>query len=307
MRFVKPPETPMITGLVTPSRARGLSAWCIAPKRWSSGVYDARMTTAHTTLPKPQLGDRYQVRGLVRADEATLIYTVWDLAHHQERVAKVLVGNPTEAGFRIAREQLKRQAELRHPHLLRVYDYDLETAAPYLIRERYPRSQRLRNVCHGRRGVDAVISQVVPIAGALSCLHSHGITHKNVNPSNILVDAFGRPKLCNLGIAHEPNFQAPEQGRHPRTISPLADQYAFGATVYHLITGQDPRFLYVARRSGPCWEPIPGWLRPILQQATQRDPQLRFHTVEALVHTLLYAIRRSKHGSAADASAQPSV
>ncbi len=94
------------------------------------------------------------------------------------------------------------------------------------------------------------------VCDGLSAAHKLGIVHRDIKPSNILLTTEGRAKISDFGIAHQPhpgqerevtvsgsnlgtiNFMAPEQARGDNRITPAADLYSLGTTLYAAVTGR---------------------------------------------------------------------
>lgn len=135
----------------------------------------------------------------------------------------------------------------------------------------------------GGRGIDGLAPTerdrlqlvLARIARQLAELHRIGIVHRDVSPSNILIDGEGRPLLSDLEIAYAvgdggpiygkgtPGFMAPEQeaGAAP---APEMDVHAFAALCLHAFTGIDPRRLPLPARSDR-WRSLKGICRSVAE------------------------------------------
>src|ERR1700730_15298458 len=93
-------------------------------------------------------------------------------------------------------------AHLIHPHIVRVLDFDVEDATPFLVmdyapngnlRERFPRGSRLPSA--------SIVTYTKQIASALQYAHDRKLIHRDVKPENMLLNAQGQVVLTDFGIA----------------------------------------------------------------------------------------------------------
>ncbi len=164
----------------------------------------------------------------------------------------------------IARFHGERQilATLDHPHIARLVDAGTTTdGSPYFAME-YIEGERIdRYVRKHRLDIRQRMQLIAKVARAVDSAHRHLVVHRDLKPGNILVDAYGEPKLLDFGIAKlldastierhhsattvggvqmlTPLYAAPEQVRC-EAISTATDVYALGVVIYELLTGLSP-------------------------------------------------------------------
>jgi hypothetical protein len=103
--------------------------------------------------------------------------------------------------------------------------------------------------------LDQTIRISLDVLGALDYAHRHGIVHRDVKPSNILLDEEGSAQLIDFGISvaigdirktrvgtslGTPLYMSPEQIRTPRAVDQRADVYGYGCVLYEMATGKPP-------------------------------------------------------------------
>ena len=149
-------------------------------------------------------------------------------------------------------------AEIDHPNLARVYDFDFHDGCPFLVME-YVRGMNLRQFAQQTSlSPQAAALLVARVALAASAAHERGVLHQDIKPDNIVVDADGNPRLIDFGLARlrhawqedrvEPgsiagtaSYMAPEQARgETQVIDQRSDVFALGAVLYFLLVGRAP-------------------------------------------------------------------
>ena len=154
------------------------------------------------------------------------------------------------------RREARALAKLDHPNIVKVLDYGEFEGSTYLVME-YLEGITLKEVKKPLR-VEMAVRLIRPIAEALEYVHDHGILHRDVKPSNIMITAVKKVMLTDFGIAKwledpsdqftltgtgigigTPEYMAPEQGLGKK-IDARADMYALTVVFYELITGRKP-------------------------------------------------------------------
>ncbi|MEU9508877.1 protein kinase [Micromonospora sp. NPDC048170] len=203
------------------------------------------------------------------------------------------------------RAEARIMAALRHPGIVQVFDCgedDLPDGgrADYLVMEfvtGQPLSRRIEAV--GRLDVAETMAIVAQVAQALHAAHLGGIVHRDVKPSNLLVQEDGTVVLVDFGVARSTDvtsitstnavpgtalYMAPEQAAG-RPVSGATDIYALGAVTYCCLSGSPPftgdNPLQVAVRHLDDEPPelphdVPEAVRALVSRALAKDPADRF-------------------------------
>jgi serine/threonine protein kinase len=190
-------------------------------------------------------------------------------------------------------------ARLHHPNIVAVHDSGTAGEFFYLTME-YVDGVNLRQAMRARRFTPPQALAIVPlICDALQYAHDEGVLHRDIKPENILLDARGRVKLADFGIAKlvaeadlaatgatpagaglthsgaalgTPSYMAPEQRETPNDIDHRADIYSLGVVFYELLTGELPRGRFTPPSARSEADPR---VDPIVQQALEKDRDRR--------------------------------
>ena len=180
---------------------------------------------------------------------------------------KVLPPSATRSGDSIARfyREAESATKLRHPNLVQAFSSGEQNGIHYLVME-YVEGRDLASVVKkdGPLDSDKVLDYLIQAARGLEYAHEHGIVHRDVKPSNLLVDQQGVVRILDLGLARhegpldveEPageasiantgpimgtvDYMSPEQALDTGGVDGRADVYSLGCTMYRLLTGLLP-------------------------------------------------------------------
>lgn len=172
---------------------------------------------------------------------------------------KVLPKNKTNpTSIECFHREIRAQARLDHPNLVRLSYADLDGDTYFLVTE-YIEGIDLRRIVHGNGPLTQEMAAVIvsEAASALDYVHREGLIHRDVKPGNLLITHQGRTKLADLGLAifaDEDNvskkkvrhivgtadFLAPEIIVNPSDVRPINDIYSLGCTLYYAVTGKVP-------------------------------------------------------------------
>lgn len=146
-------------------------------------------------------------------------------------------------------------ARLNHPNILKIYDQGEEDGLLFIVMELIE-GRTLKEELSGRRLSLARVGEILSqVASALDYANSQGIIHRDVKPTNVLMDRTGRAVLSDFGIAKmaqantqltstgvgvgTPDYMSPEQAMG-EPLDGRSDEYSLGVMVYEMLTGRVP-------------------------------------------------------------------
>ncbi len=198
----------------------------------------------------------YQVEALIGRGAMGSVYLARDTKLNRHIALKVLLGSlaRTPSIVKQFHQEAQSAAPLNHPNIVRIYSAGVEAGTPYIAMEFVdgePLDRFLKR--KGKVNWDVALHIGAQVALALDCAHQHGIIHRDVKPSNILLDRKGGVRLTDFGIARmqsrdgasggpvvgTPQYMSPEQ-LTGGDIGPASDLFALGVTMYQMISGEMP-------------------------------------------------------------------
>jgi len=202
------------------------------------------------------LADRYRIEREVGQGGMATVYLAEDLKHRRRVAVKVLRPDLAQSlgSSRFLRE-IEIAAKLSHPHILPLHDSGdaggfLYYVMPFVegesLRARLDREKQL--------SLEDALRIAREVADALGYAHQHGIVHRDVKPSNVMLTPGGDVKVMDFGIAAAADethsttgsglyatvaYVSPERVAG-RPATPASDVYSLGAVLYELLCGRPP-------------------------------------------------------------------
>ena len=204
------------------------------------------------------LGDRYRLTRPLGTGASAHVYVAEDVSLRRRVAIKVL--HPALAGdegfLRRFRAEAQVVAALRHPNILRVYDWGEDGGSPYLVMELLEGGSLRSLLDRGNLLSPAQAAAVgADAARALDYAHRRGLVHRDIKPANLIFDDEGRLSVADFGLARalaeatwtEPagavvgtaRYAAPEQVRG-QSLDSRADVYSLSLVLIEATTGTVP-------------------------------------------------------------------
>ncbi|MBY0525424.1 MAG: serine/threonine protein kinase [Gemmataceae bacterium] len=325
------------SGLLPSAEVQALAA-NVPASRNADGKRFAQDLVEQQKLTRYQAAMLYQgkVKGLVLGHYVILdklgqggMGMVFKARHRQlNRIValKVLppaVGKDPAAVKRFERE-VRAASQLNHPHIVAAQDADQADGIHFLVMDYIDGSDLSQLVKRqGPLSVSLALACILQAGRGLAAAHAAGITHRDIKPGNLLIDAKGTVKVLDLGLARfdtgntaspqttssddltrtgsilgTTDYMAPEQAVNTKRADHRADIYSLGCTLFYLLTG---RSMYggetsmerlLAHREQPipslrqARSDVPAVLDTVFQRMVAKRPEDRYASMTAVLADL---------------------
>ena len=267
--------------------------------------------------------DRFRIDLILGTGGHGIVYKAWDLQLHRFvaiKSAKKFGALPEQKKLELL-EEARKIGNLKHLGILPLYDI-LELNSTFLMISEFVEAGNLTEAINNKNlTLIQKITILHKIALALHHAHEHGIIHRDLKSSNILLADNLEPKIYDFGNSLYINSESPDanvgsihfaspeqiQGAAPNASS---DIWSFGITLFHLITGKLPfnadspqeLIQQIMNQPAPSIRllnpAIPKKLERILLACIQKDPNKRYSSAIPLaldLESLLSSINKNIH------------
>ncbi|MCB9890245.1 MAG: protein kinase [Planctomycetes bacterium] len=196
----------------------------------------------------------YEIEGVLGHGGMGTVYRATQLSLGRKVAIKVLAAKLAEDPSFVRRFESEARAAGRfnHPNVVQVFDVDEDDGRPFYSMELLPDGSLEDRL--GRSGplaVDDAIKALRDAAQGLAYADELGLVHRDIKPDNLMPDAQGNLKICDLGLATDmdaeregkilgtPHFLSPEQAQR-KAVDHRSDIYSLGCSAYRLMTGKNP-------------------------------------------------------------------
>jgi beta-lactam-binding protein with PASTA domain/tRNA A-37 threonylcarbamoyl transferase component Bud32 len=258
------------------------------------------------------VADRYRLLGRLGSGGMADVWCAEDSMLNRRVALKFL--HPRFAQDEQFVERFRREASsaagLQHPNVVGVFDRGTVDGSHYIAME-YVDGASLKDLIERGLSVGEAIEIVRQVLAGVKYAHQHGIVHRDLKPQNVLVDASGRARVTDFGIARAgaseitqtgsvlgtAQYLSPEQAQG-LPVTAASDIYSIGVMLYEALTGRVPfdadspvsvALKQVSERPRPPSELNPEVSRAldgVVMRALAKDPANRFASAEEFSRAL---------------------
>jgi serine/threonine protein kinase len=251
----------------------------------------------------------YRIHSLLGRGATGSVYLADDLRLKRKVALKVLA--PEREHKAAFRERFLRDSQLagslRHANVIPIYEAGASGGLLYIAMRYIEGSDLRRLLTDGPLPPERAIGLTAQIAAALDAAHERGLVHRDVKPSNVLIDSSGHAFLTDFGVmrrVHEGSsgedgpsetvdYVAPEQIQDAE-VDGRADTYALGCVLHECLLGKAPfaqdsvvLTLFDHLETDP---PRPRGLEQVIPKALAKDPAERYTSGTELVEAARRAL-----------------
>jgi len=259
----------------------------------------------------------YEILAEVGRGAMGIVYRARHRFLKREVAIKVMLAGMYASKKQVARfyREAQAAAKLRHPNIVPIYDIGKRHGRHFFTMD-YVEGRSLSSMGHaGDITIRGALRFVIELAEALAYAHSQKVIHRDVKPSNIIVDMDGKPHIMDFGLAKQldsgtkftqtgsaigtPAYMSPEQAAgESHRLDHRSDVYSLGAVLYELVTGRPPfegdnmmKIIMQVLNHDPA---LPRALNPkvhrdiqtIILKAMEKNPERRYQTMQEFADDL---------------------
>jgi len=271
-------------------------------------------TQSYTPITKDTLVEQYRIIDKIGAGGMGEVYLALDTILNRKVAIKFLpthLCQDVDCRTRFSREA-RAAAGLDHPNIAAIYEVGEFKRRPFYSMQ-VIEGQSLKEIIRAKSlTFDEIIGIAVQICEGLQAAHDRGIIHRDIKPTNIMLDSHGRVRIVDFGLAAVRGseqltktgstigtigYMSPEQVKG-RKVDQRSDLFSVGVVFYELIAGTNPfkRDSEAATLKSVCddsVEPlarykkdIPNLLESVIQKLLEKNPEHRYQSAGGVLSDL---------------------
>ncbi len=273
-------------------------------------------------MPEQILAGKYVVQSEIAKGGMGVIYKALDRTLNRVVAIKMVHAHLSGDSSFVERflREARAMARLQHDNIVTIYAVEEDRGTPLLVME-YFQGSNLRMLTKNRPRLllRDIVSMTEQLANALAFAHAHGIIHRDIKPANVMVDARGKAKLTDFGIAAAldeaaitstgqvigtPEYMSPEQACGAK-LDGRSDLYSVGIVLYEMLMGKTPyaeasKTAILGKLAFDKEEltlafpsDVPSLLQGVVRDLLRRQPDERIPDADTLatqLHEILYTL-----------------
>jgi tetratricopeptide (TPR) repeat protein/predicted Ser/Thr protein kinase len=287
-----------------------------SPSSFKEWANQSQKNVASVVLPAGlEIGHRYRVKSLLGMGGMGAVYLVHDKELDRDVAMKLIrsdIAEDAEALERFKRE-IQLSSRVTHPNVLRVFDLGESDGIKFLTMQ-FVDGRDLSTILkkQGKLPTERLLRVFRQTAEGLKAAHDQGVTHRDLKPQNIMLDATDRVYVTDFGLAKSseqsgmtqtgaiigtPFYMSPEQVKG-EPVGPQSDIFALGVILYQMAAGTVPfggatpfevMITRIQRPPKPIRElnpELPVYLQKIIERCLTVDLGLRYQNVQEILDDL---------------------
>jgi serine/threonine protein kinase len=263
--------------------------------------YEFVMPRMARIIPGTAIGGRYTVKRMLGEGGMSAVYLARDDTLAMDVALKMVhsVLSNSKQAIDALRDEARVTASLSHPNVVRLFNFEQTDNLSFIVVE-FVDGPSLQDIMdrQGKLSLEETLRYAESVARGLDYAHECGVLHRDVKPTNIMIDSRGIVKLTDFGIARRMKDQALRLSRELRAGTPpymapeqlignivdrRSDIYSFAVVIYECISGTLPFEsgsveMQIMLKPAPPLQNVPDIVRDAVLRALSKSPSQRYNS-----------------------------